>query len=189
MENQLFTKKNLIILVIIILVIVILIWIFAPKMMSSKENEYMSYQNYPMMEMNPNEKNDSNQNYMGMQYENFEGNHETDYDDYHNEYMDKTGALKDYYNEKEGIEGVAQETMSSIPSNYYFLDDGANGEMSIQHNLCSKSCCSPQYPPSFKMKQDPYVCANKGKYVGSSMYCNNAYQDAGCLCMTKKQRK
>lgn len=59
----------------------------------------------------------------------------------------KTGAVMDGPGfEKGPVEGVTQDSLTNIPSNYYFLDDGADGEMSIQHNLCSKSCCSSQYP-------------------------------------------
>ena len=63
-------------------------------------------------------------------------------------YVDsKTGSLIDGPGfEKGEIDDVHQESATGIPSNYYFLDDGAGGEMSIQHNLCSKSCCSEQWP-------------------------------------------
>ncbi|MBA42456.1 MAG: hypothetical protein CMF62_00415 [Magnetococcales bacterium] len=80
-----------------------------------------------------------------------------------------------------------RKPLDKIPENYYFLDDGAGGRMSIQHNLCSKSCCSEQYPTPFKMKHDPYVCNNKDKFVPSNIYCNNSFQDSGCLCLTKDQ--
>lgn len=79
------------------------------------------------------------------------------------------------------------ERSSVIPSNYYFLDDGANGEFSVQHNMCSKSCCSEQWPTPFKQKYDPYVCNNKDKFVPSNIFCNNSFQDSGCLCLSKKQ--
>jgi hypothetical protein len=75
----------------------------------------------------------------------------------------------------------------TIPENYYFLDDGAKGKMSIQHNMCSKSCCSNQYPLPFKLKYDPAICGSKNKFVPSNIMCNNAYQDSGCLCLEKSQ--
>ena len=75
----------------------------------------------------------------------------------------------------------------SVPPSYYLLDDGAEGTMSIQHNLCSKSCCGVQYPPPFNVSKDPYVEANKDKFVPNKYYCNNSFQDSGCLCMTKDQ--
>lgn len=74
-----------------------------------------------------------------------------------------------------------------IPSNYYLLDDGANGDFTVHRNLCSKSCCSEQWPTPFKQKYDPFVCNNKDKFVPSQITCNNSYQDSGCLCLSKKQ--
>lgn len=104
-------------------------------------------------------------------------------------YVDsQTGTLIDGPGfEKQEVDDVYREPSSSIPSNYYFLDDGAGGEMSIQHNLCSRSCCSEQWPTPFKRKYDPYVCGNKDKFVPSRIMCSNSFQDAGCLCLTKKQ--
>ena len=104
-------------------------------------------------------------------------------------YVDaETGALLDGPGfEKGDVDGVSQEVRENIPSNYYFLDDGAGGEQSIQHNLCSKSCCSEQWPTPFKQKFDPYVCGAKGKFSKSNIFCSNTFQDAGCLCLTKPQ--
>lgn len=70
-----------------------------------------------------------------------------------------------------------------------FLPDGNNGQNSIQHNLCSRSCCSTQYPTPFALKEDPFVAANKDDYIPSNYFCNNVYQDSGCLCLTKDQHK
>ena len=89
--------------------------------------------------------------------------------------------------EKGEVSGIMQENASTIPSNYYFLDDGADGEMSIQHNLCSKSCCSEQWPTPFKMRYSPYVCNNKDKFVPSRIFCNNSFNDSGCLCLTRRK--
>lgn len=85
--------------------------------------------------------------------------------------------------------GPSGDVYTRIPSNYYFLDDGADGEMSIQHNLCSKSCCSESWPTPHKLSSgaDPYVCKNKNKFVPSRIMCNNSFQDSSCLCLTKKQ--
>ena len=100
----------------------------------------------------------------------------------------KTGALIDGPGfEKGEIDDVHQERSTGIPSNYYFLDDGAGGEMSIQHNLCSPSCCSEQWPTPHKQKYDPYVCQNKDKFIPSNIMCNNSFQNSGCLCLSKKQ--
>jgi len=64
--------------------------------------------------------------------------------------------------------------------------DGSEG---LNYNMCSKSCCSAQYPPPFPLDDDVVVEQMKkdGKFVPSSYKCNNAWQDSGCVCMTPKQ--
>lgn len=89
--------------------------------------------------------------------------------------------------EASDIEGAQESSVYTVQPNYYFIDDGANGEMSVQHNMCSKSCCSEQWPTPFKAKHDPYVCQNKGQFVPTQMMCNNTFGDSGCMCVTKKQ--
>lgn len=71
--------------------------------------------------------------------------------------------------------------------NQYLLDDGADGAAGLQFNQCSKSCCSEQYPLPFKMPVDSSVCGSKDEFVPNNYTCNNAWQDSGCVCMTKKQ--
>ena len=66
------------------------------------------------------------------------------------------------------------------------LDDGEGGSLGLHYNLCSKSCCSDQYPTPFKLPND-LACANKDKYVPNNYMCNNAWQDSGCVCMTDRQ--
>ncbi|AYV78262.1 MAG: hypothetical protein Edafosvirus8_12 [Edafosvirus sp.] len=71
--------------------------------------------------------------------------------------------------------------------NMYLLDDGGNGNLGLQYDMCSKSCCSNQWPTPFKLPTDPLICANKDKFMPSPYFCNNGFQDSGCLCMTKPQ--
>lgn len=71
--------------------------------------------------------------------------------------------------------------------NYYLLDDGENGTAGLNFNQCSKSCCSDQYPLPFKMPADESVCASKDSFVPTNYTCNNAWQDSGCVCLTKDQ--
>lgn len=101
--------------------------------------------------------------------------------------VDNVGSFDSSYMQEMNIPiGISD---SDIPDNLYFLDDGANGEMGLHNNLCSKSCCSDQYPTPFKLNPDKSVCENKGEFVPNNIMCNNAYQDSGCLCLTKKQAK
>lgn len=79
------------------------------------------------------------------------------------------------------------EGVSDFSESYYLLDDGNDRQDLILDNLCSKSCCSPQYPTPFNLVDNKEVCKNKDKYVGSNIFCNNPYQDSGCLCLTRDQ--
>lgn len=102
----------------------------------------------------------------------------------------ETGSLMDGPEmENPKIEKPTDNAPNGIPDNYYLLDDGSNGSMSIQNNLCSRSCCSEQYPTPHKLSHDAAVCGNKNEYVPSQVMCNNAFQDSGCLCLTKDQAK
>jgi hypothetical protein len=67
------------------------------------------------------------------------------------------------------------------------LDDGNNGDNGLLYAPCSMACCTPQYPPPFKTGCDKEICGNKDKYVPTNYKCNNAWQNTGCLCMTKEQ--
>lgn len=71
--------------------------------------------------------------------------------------------------------------------NQYLLDDGSNGANGLQFNMCSKACCSEQYPLPFKMPVSSEVCASKSEFVPNNYMCNNAWEDSGCVCMTKEQ--
>jgi hypothetical protein len=66
------------------------------------------------------------------------------------------------------------------------LDNGL-GQIGFGSNMCSKSCCTPQYPPPFVQDQDPFVCKSKDKFVSSNYTCNNGWQNSGCLCLTEAQ--
>jgi len=176
MESKIFNKTNLIVFLLLVLSVVVLAWLFLPKMVTLTMPKQEAKQEMRME---------------GVQKEHF-GEQEQEHKavDKNMPFVDpKTGSLIDGPGFERGdVEGVTQESLSTIPSNYYFLDDGANGEMSIQHNLCSKSCCSAQWPTPFKQKYDPYVCGGaKSDYVPSTIFCNNSFQDAGCLCLNKKQ--
>jgi hypothetical protein len=61
------------------------------------------------------------------------------------------------------------------------------GKNTMAFNMCSKSCCSKQYPLPFKMPVNPEVAENIKDFVPSRFTCNNYWEDAGCLCITKDQ--
>jgi hypothetical protein len=73
-----------------------------------------------------------------------------------------------------------------IPEDSYLLDDGNNGKSGLQHNMCDKMCCSAQYPVPFELSNNQNLC-DLNDVVPSNLMCNNAWQDSGCLCLTKKQ--
>ena len=74
--------------------------------------------------------------------------------------------------------------------NYGIFDSPIyNGYYGLNHSPCSKSCCSLQYPTPFLITSDNFMCKSPEKYVSSNYTCQNSYQDRGCLCMTKKQKK
>lgn len=85
------------------------------------------------------------------------------------------------------ISGAA-EIPTTIPSDYYFLDDGANGEMRVENNLFSPSCCGAQWPvPGVKTGvADGALCGN-GPFVPNRMFGQNSYSNSGCLCLSQKQ--
>jgi hypothetical protein len=69
------------------------------------------------------------------------------------------------------------------------LDDGAMGNLSTSFNMCSKSCCSSQWPVPFSLTPDDFVLMSDKEFVASPYTCNNGWQDAGCLCLTKEQSR
>lgn len=73
----------------------------------------------------------------------------------------------------------------SLDDNDLTMPDGSN--MGLHYNLCSKSCCSAQWSLPFKMNYDKFVCQNKDEFMPNNYVCQNSYQDAGCLCLTKQQ--
>lgn len=86
---------------------------------------------------------------------------------------------------------IEPATGSELVSNYGRvdrLDDGYNGGMGLNYNMCSKSCCSQQYPPPFELEKDAMVEKMKDKFVPNNYMCNNSWNNSGCVCMTAKQR-
>lgn len=89
--------------------------------------------------------------------------------------------------EKFSSEPQPWDSNQSEMNTMYMLDDGANGNLALQDNMCSKSCCSPQYPTPFPMPFDPLVCGSEQEFVPSNFTCTNSNQNVGCMCLTKEQ--
>lgn len=78
--------------------------------------------------------------------------------------------------------GLYESTLNEDPINKNLDDD-----LNFKFNLCSKSCCTPQYPLPFSVPIDKMTCESKEELFPSNYTCNNSWQDTGCLCLTKKQ--
>ncbi|QKF93880.1 hypothetical protein QKU48_gp0422 [Fadolivirus algeromassiliense] len=170
MENPLFNKRNVIVFLVCLLAVFALVWFMLPKTISITlpGQEAAS-------EVKPEAKTEG-----FTSEEDLAADKDTDKN--LPNVNPKTGSLIDGPGFERGdVEGVTQEVMSMIPSNYYFLDDGNAQNDTVVHNLCSKSCCSAQWPTPFKQKYDPYVCANKDQFVPSNIFCNNSFQDSGLM--------
>lgn len=159
MEDNVFNKRNLIILLVVILAIIILMRIFSNP--TPPPPPPMN----PEMENVPETFNNINGEFVPPEIE----------------------ITPDMENGSEtAITVEPSEERDAIPSNYYFIDNGL-GDMSLSNNMCSKACCSKQWPVPFSLKPDPAVCQNLNEFVPTNIFCNNALQDAGCMCVTKKQ--
>jgi hypothetical protein len=67
------------------------------------------------------------------------------------------------------------------------LNDGGNGNLGLNFSMCSKSCCSSQYPPPFSVSPDNYVLMSDKEFLPTPYTCNNGFQDSGCACVTREQ--
>jgi len=78
------------------------------------------------------------------------------------------------------------DKLVDFPADYYLLNDGANGNFAGTNNICSKSCCAPQWPVPFKTAGNDNVCGDPN-LVGTNYACNSTFQNSGCMCMSKEQ--
>jgi hypothetical protein len=102
-----------------------------------------------------------------------------------------TGSQSGKAKEKFDVSAEADPLPWSANTNGYgemdILDDGENGNAGLHFNMCSPSCCSPQYPTPFPLPVDPMICMSGQEFVPSSYSCRNESQNAGCVCMTQEQ--
>ncbi len=78
--------------------------------------------------------------------------------------------------------------VNNTPPGSYLLDDGNNGKTGIHFNMCSKQCCSAQYPIPFPLKKEVEL-DKLNDLAPTNYFCNNAWQNSGCLCASKDQVK
>ena len=76
-------------------------------------------------------------------------------------------------------------------SNNYMLDTGHRNKNNYDNGTMrftkrSPACCSPTYPPPFKIRIDPTICKDKKNYVPSPYTGNDNWTNAGCACVTKQ---
>lgn len=178
MEDKLFNMKNLVIFLIAVIALIILIRVLTSAV-APMSNNYQDNSTPAGIGFESEMKEGFSDNTGEKAYEPVNGKNMPKKDP-------QTGMLVEGPGFEVGeLEGASQPSLPNIPANYYYLDDGAGGEMSIQNNLCSKSCCSEQWPTPFKMKYDPYVCQNKSEFVPSNTMCSNSFQDAGLIARSE----
>ena len=99
--------------------------------------------------------------------------------------------------EKNGFVGLPNDSdypWTNVNSTKYGEVDSLLGDdlNDLNFGLCSKSCCTQQYPLPFSLPADKFVqqaIAEGKEFVPSNYTCNNSWQDTGCMCMTKKDAK
>ena len=58
------------------------------------------------------------------------------------------------------------------------------------HGVCSKRCCSNQFPTSMNEYTDPRIEDKINKTLfPSNLTCRDGVRDVGCVCMTDKSRR
>jgi hypothetical protein len=69
-------------------------------------------------------------------------------------------------------------------NNYFYLKNDT--PMSNDEEIvCSKDCCSTQWPISDKIQvKDPKI--NMDEYLPTNLNCSNGINDTGCVCKKKK---
>lgn len=77
------------------------------------------------------------------------------------------------------------QPITQAQSDYYLLDDGANGNLKFDYNRCSKSCCATNVWPVPFYSPDEETISGKD-YIPTNMFCSNSISN-GCLCATPAQ--
>ena len=83
--------------------------------------------------------------------------------------------------------GIPPEVATAWGSAYGDKTETNDPHKDIDFNTvpCSRSCCSPQYPPPFDLPVNDGV--DGSKYQPNNMFCNNNLENSACLCLTPSQ--
>jgi hypothetical protein len=79
-------------------------------------------------------------------------------------------------------------------NNNYYSEDFNNNYFDLKYDtpighdmekiVCSKSCCSTQWPTSESTQvKDPKI--NMNEYLPTNLNCNDGIHDTGCICKKK----
>lgn len=55
----------------------------------------------------------------------------------------------------------------------------------FNNSMCSKSCCSRQWPTPFPQEYDPEICPYKNNFIPNQYTCMGP-QGVGCLCLDRQ---
>jgi hypothetical protein len=67
---------------------------------------------------------------------------------------------------------------------YYDLENDKPMNYNMEKIVCSKSCCSTQWPTSESTYvKDPKIDMNE--YLPTNLNCNDGINDTGCICQKK----
>jgi len=68
--------------------------------------------------------------------------------------------------------------------NYFNLENDINIGTNMEKIICSKKCCSIDWPNNTYNSIDPKIDMNK--YLPTNLNCNDGIHDTGCICKQKK---
>ncbi len=73
---------------------------------------------------------------------------------------------------------------NSSNNNYYDLKYDTPMDYNMEKIVCSKSCCSTQWPtPDTTQVKDTKIDMNE--YLPTNLNCNDGIHDTGCVCKKK----
>ena len=68
-------------------------------------------------------------------------------------------------------------------NNYFNLKNDTDIGYNMEKIICSKKCCSTDWPNNTNNSIDPKIDMNK--YLPTNLNCNDGIHDTGCICKKK----